>query len=614
MLHVEQDGKIYISPKKLTKEEIVKILPTIPTKPGCYQYFDEEGTLIYVGKAKNLRKRVSSYFQKDITDRKTRILVSKIRGLKYTVVETEADALILENNLIKTFQPKYNVLLKDGKTYPSIVIRHENFPRIFMTRNIKRDGSEYYGPYPSVTMARVIVKLIEDIYKVRTCRLDLSKEKIMQGKYRECLKWHIKRCNAPCTGQITQEKYEDNIREAREILKGNLGPLMKEYKEEMLKASDELRFEEAQDYKERIQLLQNYEAKHTVSPRSIKLIDVFTYTEDDNNAFINYMQVKEGMVTVTITVEYKKLVEEDKEEILARTISELRNRFQSKADEIILPFDPKWNNNEYKITIPQRGIKKQLLDLSIKNVEQYKKDKVQQEEKLNSDQSKKKLMQQMMSDLHMTKEPRLIHCFDNSNIQGTNPVAACTVFRNGKPSKKDYRKFHVKTVIGADDYSSMREIVGRRYERAIKENEQLPDLIVIDGGKGQLRAAYETLEKLGLIGKLTLVGLAERVEEIYYPHDPIPQTLPFNGSTLRVLRHIRDEAHRFGITFHRKERSKSQVKSELDNIPGIGPKSKQQLINHFRSVKRIKEAKIEEIAEVIGKNRAEKLKAAMKED
>lgn len=604
---MEQEQKIYISPLKLSKEEILKILPTIPRSPGCYQYFDEEGTLIYVGKAKDLRKRISSYFQRDITDRKTRMLVKNIRGLKYTIVDTEADALILENSLIKTFQPKYNVLLKDGKTYPSIVIKKECFPRIFMTRDIRKDGSEYFGPYPSVTMAKTVANLIKDMFKIRTCRLDLSPERISNGNYRECLKWHINRCDAPCTGRISKEKYEKNISEAKEILKGNLSPILRTYKEEMMQASEELRFEDAQVYKEKINLLEQYEAKHTVSPRSIKLIDVFSFDEDTDWAYINYMQVSEGMVRLTLTVEYKKVIEEEKEEILSRAISELRERFESKASEIILPFDPEWNTEDYKITIPVRGDKKKLLDLSIKNVEQYKKDKHQQSEKLNSEQARVKLMQEMKRDLHMDREPKLMHCFDNSNIQGTNPVAACTVFRNGKPSKKDYKLFHVKTVIGADDYSTMREIIRRRYELAKREEEELPDLIVIDGGKGQLRAAYETLEDMGLIGKLTLIGLAERVEEIFYPHDPIPQTLPFNGSTLRTIRWIRDEAHRFGITFHRKTRSKSQVKSELDDIPGIGPKSKTELIKHFRSVKRIKEASFEEIAKIIGENRAQKL-------
>lgn len=615
---MEHNQHIYISPTRLSREQLVAILPTLPTLPGCYQYFDEEGSLIYVGKAKNLRKRISSYFQKELTDRKTKVLVSKIRGLKYIVVDTEAEALILEGNLIKTHQPRYNVLLKDGKTYPSIAITKEHFPRIIFTRDIRKDGTEYFGPYPSAIVAKNMVALLRDLYKFRTCLLNLSPAKIAEGKYKVCLNYHIKKCNAPCIGRVNESDYLHSIDEARELLKGNLSLLMKIYRGEMIAASEQMRYEQAQVYKERLALLKRYEAKHTVAPRAIMLVDVFSYDEDQQQAYINYMQVSEGMIRLTNTVEYRKRVDEEPDEIFARAIAELRDRYQSMAREIILPFDPGWGAaQQAKITIPQRGDKKHLLDLSERNVRQYKIDCLKQAEKLNAEQSAARLMKQMMKDLHLDREPRLIHCFDNSNIQGTSPVAACTVFKNGKPAKSEYRKFHVKTVVGADDYASMREIVGRRYSRILKEEnseEKLPDLIVIDGGKGQLRVAYEVLRELDLVGKIPIIGLAERVEEVYYPNDPVPLTLGFNSESLRVLRQIRDEAHRFGITFHRQTRGKAQVKSELDNIKGIGHNSKTNLLRHFKSVKRIREATEEEIASIVGPSRAKKIRSALQAD
>lgn len=615
---MEQNNHIYISPPKLTREQLIAILPTLPTSAGCYQYFDEEGRLIYVGKAKNLRKRISSYFRKDISDRKTKILVSKIRGLKYVVVNSEAEALILESNLIKTHQPRYNVLLKDGKTYPSIAITKERFPRVIFTRDIKKDGSEYFGPYPNAFVAKNMIGLLRDLYKFRTCLLNLSPEKITGKKYRICLNYHIKKCNAPCVGYVEEDEYMQSIAEARELLKGNLSFLAKLYKDEMQIAAEKLRYEQAQLYKERIDLLKRYEAKHTVAPRAILLVDIFSYDEDAQLSYINYMQVSEGMIRLTNTVEYRRQTDEEASEIFARAIRELRERYQSQARELIVPFDPGWGIKENcKLTIPQRGDKKNLLDLSEQNVRQYKADRLKQNEKLNSEQSASRLMKQMVKDLHLDREPRLIHCFDNSNIQGNNPVAACTVFKNGKPLKSEYRKFHVKTVVGADDYATMREIVSRHYRRILSEqktNEKLPDLIVVDGGKGQLRAAYETLEELGLARQIPIVGLAERIEEVYYPHDPIPLTLGFNSESLRVLRQIRDEAHRFGITFHRNSRSKAQIKSELDSIEGIGPKSKSDLLKHFGSVKRLKEAKEEEIAKIVGPSRAKKIRSALQID
>lgn len=598
----------------MTPEELSIILPTLPEKPGCYQYLDEDGKIIYVGKAKNLRKRISSYFQKEHTDRKTRVLVRQIRSIKYIVVNTESEALLLENSLIKEYQPRYNVLLKDGKTYPSIVIKKEPFPRILITRDIRKDGSEYFGPYPSVLIAKGMLHLIKEIYPIRSCKLDLREEKIRQGRYRVCLQYHIKKCKAPCTSQQSRTEYENNIAEIRDLLRGNLQRLIRSYREKMLQYSEELRFEDAQECKEKINLLEHYEAKHTVVPRNIDNVDVFSYEKDEHTAYINYMHIEHGSINRVYTLEYKKQIEESKEEVLAAAMTEIRQRFGSTAHEIILPFDTGWNSEEgVTISIPQRGDKRKLLELSEKNVVQYKIDKLKRAEKLNPEQRALRIVHGIQKDLHLDRPPKHIECFDNSNIQGTNPVAACVVFKMGKPSKKDYRRFHVKTVEGPNDFASMKEIIGRRYSRLLDENAPLPDLIVVDGGKGQLSSAYETLDRLGLIGKIPIVGLAERLEEIFYPKDPIPLILDKNSETLKVIQYLRDEAHRFGITFHRNLRSKGQIHSELDDIKGIGPKTKEELLKHFKSVKRIREAAEEELIQLIGAKKGKLLYEGLRE-
>ncbi len=598
----------------MTTDELSIILPTLPEKPGCYQYFDEDGRIIYVGKAKNLRRRVSSYFHKEHHDRKTRILVRQIRSIKYIVVDSEGDALLLENSLIKEYQPRYNVLLKDGKTYPSIVIKAEAFPRIYATRDIKKDGSEYFGPYPGALIAKGMLQLIKEIYPIRTCKMDLSEAKIRQGRYRVCLQYHIRRCKGPCTGLQSADEYESNVAEIRDLLRGNLHKLIRSYRQRMQAYSDELRFEEAQFCKERIDLLERYEVKHTVVPRKIDNVDVFSYDEDEHTAYINYMHIEHGGINRVYTLEYRKQIEESKEEMLASAITELRQRFESTAQEIILPFDTGWETGEsMTTTVPQRGDKRKLLDLSEKNVVQYKLDKLKRSEKLNPEQRALRIVHGIQKDLHLERPPKHIECFDNSNIQGTSPVAACVVFKMGKPSKKDYRKFHVKTVEGPNDFASMQEIIGRRYSRLIEENAPLPDLIVVDGGKGQLSSAYDTLEQLGLIGKIPIVGLAERLEEIFYPKDPVPLILDKNSETLKVIQHLRDEAHRFGITFHRNIRSKKQIHSALDDIKGIGKKTKEDLLLHYKSVKRIRLADEEELSTLIGKSKAKLLYEALKE-
>lgn len=592
----------------MTPDELNIILPTLPEKPGCYQYFDEDGKVIYVGKAKNLRRRVSSYFYKEHADRKTRILVRQIRSIKYIVVDSEGDALLLENSLIKEYQPRYNVLLKDGKTYPSIVIKREPFPRIFATRDIKKDGSEYFGPYPGALIAKGMLRLVKEIYPIRTCKLDLREEKIRQGRYRVCLQYHIKKCKGPCIGNQTSNEYESNVSEIRDLLRGNLHRLVRMYRDRMQVYSEGLRFEEAQICKERIELLERYEAKHTVVPRNIDNVDVFSYDEDEHTAYINYMHIEHGGINRVYTLEYRKQIEESKEELLAAAITELRQRFESNAHEIVLPFDTGWQTGEsITTTIPRRGDKRKLLELSEKNVAQYKLDKLKRAEKLNPEQRALHIVHGIQKDLHLDRPPKHIECFDNSNIQGTSPVAACVVFKMGKPSKKDYRKFHVKTVEGPNDFASMREIISRHYSRLTEEHLPLPDLIVVDGGKGQLSAAYETLDKLGLIGKIPIIGLAERLEEIFFPKDPVPLILDKKSETLKVIQHLRDEAHRFGIGFHRDVRSKKQIQSELDNIKGIGKKTKEDLLRHFKSVKRIRSAEEEELSALIGRNKAKLL-------
>ena len=584
---------------------ITSLLSTIPEKPGCYQYYDAKGTVIYVGKAKNLRKRISSYFQKEHENRKTRVLVKQIYDLRYIVVDSEADALLLENNLIKQYRPRYNVLLKDDKTYPSIVIKNEPFPRIFQTRNIIRDGSLYYGPYSSVHFIRTLLHLIKELYPIRNCKHALTPEAIGSGKYKVCLQYHIKRCKAPCVGMQLAEEYNRNIADIKEILKGNSSKVSELLLERMKVLAEEMRFEEAQEVKRQYDLVESFRLKSTVVPM-LHNVDVFSLDENETSFFINYMHVGSGAIVQVYTIEYqKKLDDEQKEYVLGLGIVEMRERFRSHANEIIVPFIPEGVFPEgISFTVPQRGDKRKLLELSLQNAKQYKVDKLKRSEKFNPEQRATRLLTTIQKDLHLPVLPMQIECFDNSNIQGTNPVAACVVFKKAKPSKKDYRHFHIKTVVGPDDFASMREIVTRRYTRLLEERAPLPQLIIIDGGKGQLNAATEVLGELNLLGKITIVGLAKRLEEIFYPGDPFPLVLDKTSETLKVIQHLRDEAHRFGITFHRHMRSKGQIVSELDTIKGIGEKTKEALLKKYKSVKRIREVPSAELEELIGKKKA----------
>lgn len=584
---------------------ITSLLSTIPEKPGCYQYYDAKGTVIYVGKAKNLRKRISSYFQKEHENRKTRVLVKQIHDLRYIVVDSEADALLLENNLIKQYQPRYNVMLKDDKTYPSIVIKNEPFPRIFQTRNIVRDGSLYYGPYSSVHFIRTLLHLIKELYPIRNCKHALTPEAIHSGKYKVCLQYHIKHCKAPCVGMQEAEEYDRNVADIKEILKGNSSKVSELLLERMKALASEMRFEEAQEVKRQYDLVESFRLKSTVVPM-LHNVDVFSLDENETSFFINYMHVGSGAIVQVYTIEYqKKLDDEQKEYVLGLGIVEMRERFHSHANEIIVPFIPEGVfPEEISFTVPQRGDKRKVLELSLQNAKQYKVDKLKRSEKFNPEQRTTRLLTTIQKDLHLPALPMQIECFDNSNIQGTNPVAACVVFKKGKPSKKDYRHFHIKTVVGPDDFASMREIVTRRYTRLLEEEAPLPQLIIIDGGKGQLNAATEVLRELNLLGKITIVGLAKRLEEIFYPGDPFPLVLDKTSETLKVIQHLRDEAHRFGITFHRHMRSKGQIVSELDAIKGIGEKTKEALLKKYKSVKRIREAPPAELEELIGKKKA----------
>lgn len=584
-------------------ENIKTTLSVIPHQPGCYQFYDEEGTVIYIGKAKDLKKRVSSYFNKEHDSPKTRILVRKIAKIKYIVVKTEEDTFLLENNLIKQYQPRYNVLLKDDKTYPSIVVKKEYFPRVMQTRNIQRDGSRYFGPYTSVMSVRALLETIRKVYKLRTCRLNLTPENIKAGKFKVCLQYHIERCKGPCEGLQSLEDYNKNIDEILEILKGNVGIISKKIYEEMVVCAKKLQFEEAQELKEKYQMIENFRERSTVVSNFGYNIDVFFCSDDKQVAYINYLHVVNGAIIQAYTFEYRKKMDETKEELLAMGIVEMRQRYKSESKEIIVPFIPDIKLTNVEFTIPQRGDKRKLLALSEQNVKQYRVDKLKRAEIINPEQRSTRLLKNVQKDLHLKELPIHIECFDNSNIQGTNPVAACVVFKKGKPAKKEYRHFAIKSVVGANDYASMQEVIQRRYSRVVNEGEKLPQLIVIDGGKGQLSAAVEILRKMDLYGKIAIIGIAERLEEIYFPNDSIPLYLDKNSETLKLIQYLRDEAHRFGLSFHRKKRSKAQVESELDKIKGIGPKSKKDLLNHFKSIKRIREAEESEIVEVLGKNR-----------
>ena len=596
-----------------TNRHIKDILALLPDSPGVYQYFDKEGTIIYVGKAKNLKRRVSSYFNKQHDDApKTRVLVRNIADLKYIVVGSEEDALHLEKSLIKKYRPRYNVLLKDDKTYPWICVTKEEYPRVFLTRRVERgSGAKYYGPYAHVHIAKTMIELIHDLYPLRTCRLSLTPDALAGGRHKVCLQYHIKRCKGCCEGRISPQEYASYIEAVKHILNGNTGRLCDMLKTEMFDLAAQMRYEEAQVIKEKYDLVERYRAKSVVVSSVISHVDVFSYDEDDNAAFVNFMHVMGGSIVQSVTIEYRKKLDETAAEILALGIAELRARFQSTSREVIVPFEPEVTFEQLHITIPERGDKRKLLDISIQNVRQYKVDRLKQAEKLNPEQRAVRILSRLQKDLYMNELPIHIECFDNSNIQGTNAVAACVVFKMAKPSKKDYRHFNIKSVTGPDDYASMREIVYRRYHHLLEEGASLPQLIVVDGGKGQLSAAISSLEALGLRGKIAIIGIAERLEEIYFPEDSTPLYLDKNSESLRLIQHLRDEAHRFGITHHRNKRSKQQVVSALDGIKGIGRQTSDALLRHFKSVKRIREASLEELAALIGPAKARKVVEAL---
>ncbi|GGJ83727.1 excinuclease ABC subunit UvrC [Parabacteroides faecis] len=593
-----------------TEKHIKMILSILPDKPGCYQYFDEKGTIIYVGKAKNLKRRVSSYFNKEHDSNKTRVLVKQIRDIKYIVVDTEEDALLLENNLIKQYRPRYNVLLKDDKTYPSITVKNEYFPRVFQTRNIVKDGSQYYGPYPSVYTAKVMLQMLKELYPLRTCKYPLTPESIAAGKYDVCLEYHIKRCKGPCIGLQSHEEYQKNISEIKEILRGNISQISKHLYEEMQALAAELKFEEAQKIKEKYEVIENYRSKSTVVTPMLHNIDVFSFAENEKSAYINFMHIGNGAIVQAYTFEYKKRLDETKEELLSLGIVEMRDRFKSTAREIIIPFEVEMELGNVSFTVPQRGDKRKLLELSEMNVKQFKVDRLKQAEKLNPEQRSTRILKEVQDALHLPKLPIHIECFDNSNIQGSDAVAACVVFKMAKPSKKDYRKYIIKTVVGPDDYASMKEVVRRRYQRAINEGSPLPDLILTDGGKGQMEVVREVIQdELHL--DIPIAGLAKdgkhRTSELLFGFPPITVGMPIQSQMFRFFTQIQDEVHRFAITFHKDKRSKSQTRSELDTIKGIGEKTKVLLLRHYKSVKRIREASFDELKELIGEAKTKAL-------
>ncbi len=595
-------------------EHIKMILAVIPEKPGCYQYFDEKGTIIYVGKAKNLKRRISSYFNKEHDSVKTRVLVKQICDIKYFVVDTEEDALLLENNLIKQYRPRYNILLKDDKTYPSIVVKNEYFPRVYQTRHIVRDGSQYYGPYPSIFMARMMLQMLKELYPIRICKYQLTPESIARGQHKVCLEYHIKRCKGPCEGLQSLEEYKQNIAEIKEILKGNISQISKHLYEQMQTLAAELRFEEAQAVKEKYEVIENYRSKSTVVTPMLHNIDVFSMIDDEDSAYVNYMHIGNGAIVQAYTVEYKKRLDETKEELLGLGIVELRARFRSMAREVIVPFEMELPMSNVTFIVPQRGDKKKLLDLSEMNAKQYKVDKLKKTEKLNPEQRTTRLLKEIQEALHLDRLPAQIECFDNSNIQGSYPVAACVVFKMGKPSKSDYRKYNIRTVVGPDDYASMKEVVRRRYQRAIDEQTPLPDLIITDGGKGQMEVVRSVVEEeLGL--SIPIAGLAKdgrhRTAELLFGFPPEPVGMRLDSPLFHLLTRIQDEVHRFAISFHKDKRSKGQVKSELDAIKGIGEKTKVVLLRRFKSLKRIREASFEELREVVGESKAKALQAGL---
>lgn len=579
-------------------------LKTLPSEPGVYRYYDKNDQLLYVGKAKHLNKRVLSYFNKNQNGYRTRIMVSKIHRLETTVVNSEYDALLLENNLIKTHQPFYNVMLKDDKTYPWICIKNEDFPRIFLTRTKIKDGSEYYGPYAKVRPARILLDTIKSLYKIRTCNLNLAPEKIAEGKYKVCLEYHIKNCNGPCEDLESKEDYDEKVEAIRGIIKGDFRFAKKYLEERMFRFASNLEFEKAQMIKQNIESLDDYQAKHTVVNPSIDDVDVFGMTSDETAAYVNYFKIRNGSIVQSYTTEIKKILEETDEDILEEALVEIRQKFDSGSKEILIPFHLGIEIPNVKLIVPKVGDKKRIVELSEKNAKEYRLEKLKQVQIVDPERHTNRIMSEMQRILRMPVEPRHIEGFDNSNIQGTNPVSACVVFKDGKPSKADYRIFHPKTVEGPDDFKTMEEVIYRRYRRLIDEDEPLPQLILIDGGKGQLSSAVKSLKLLGLYGKITIIGIAKRLEEIYFPEDSIPLYIDKKAETLKILQRVRDEAHRFGVKHHRTRRTNSTIKSELEQIPGVGPKSIELLLSKLKSVKRVKEADIVILEEILGKVKA----------
>lgn len=590
---------------RIKNTDLDQLVRVLPDKPGIYQFFDEQGKIIYIGKAKSLKKRVSSYFNKDQSHSgKISVMVRKISDIHHMIVDSELDALLLENNLIKKYQPRYNVMLKDDKTFPWICIKNERFPRIFSTRNLFDDGSEYFGPYASGKMMHTVLELIRSLYPIRNCKLNLSRKNVESRKFRVCLEYHIGNCMGPCEDKQTEEEYDKNIREIREIIKGNISTIIRELKKKMMVHAGQFEFEKAQIIKEKLEQLENYQSKSTVVNPKINNVDVFSIIAEEKYAYVNFLRVVNGAIVQAHTVELKKKLEESREELLGFAITDLRQRFGDTSKEMILPFRPAEEIPGVKVVVPARGDKKQLLELSERNARYYKLEKQKKLDLTDPERHTRRIMDTMQKDLRLKELPIHIECFDNSNMQGDYPVAAMVCFRNARPAKKDYRHFNIRTVKGPDDFASMEEIIYRRYKRMLNEKKDLPQLIVIDGGKGQLSAALKSLEKLGLRGRITIIGIAKKLEEIYYPGDSLPMFLDKTSETLRVIRHLRDEAHRFGITHHRKRMEKGTIKSELTSIEGIGFNTAQKLLWKFKSVAKIKEARQEQLAEVIGKAKA----------
>ena len=579
-------------------------LKTLPSEPGVYRYYDKKGEILYVGKAKNLKNRVLSYFNKSQIGYKTRMMVSKIVRLETTVVNSEYDALLLENNLIKEYQPFYNILLKDDKSYPWICIKKEPFPRVFLTRNVIKDGSEYYGPYAKVKQAKTLIEVIKNIYKLRTCSLNLAPEKIKEGKYKVCLEYHIKNCAGPCEGLESEEEYTQKLNAIRGIIKGEFKAAREYLEAEMYNYAAKLEFENAQQSKEKLQILENYQTHTTIVSSNINDVDVFGIISDEVAAYVNYFKIKNGSIIQSYTTEIKKMLDETDEEILEEALIEIRNKFNSTSTEIFLPFHLNIEIPHVKLIVPKLGDKKRIVELSEKNAMEYRVEKLKQVQIVDPERHTNRIMAEMKKLLRLPEEPRHIEGFDNSNIQGTNPVSACVVFKDGKPSKADYRIFHVKTVEGQNDFATMEEVIYRRYSRLLDEGEPLPQLILIDGGKGQLSSAVKSLKLLGLYGKISIIGIAKRLEEIFFPEDPVPLYLDKKSETLKVLQRVRDESHRFGVKHHRTRRKNFTIKSELEEIPGVGEKTIQQLLSKLKSVKRIKEASLETLEEILGKSKA----------